>query len=87
MEICPRTDKWYREYNLLGKSDTEKANLSSNIVSVLQAGAFLGALTAMYLANKVGRRWSLIFASVLVFIGVAMQAGASGIMAVMYIGR
>lgn len=76
-----------REYDLLEKTAAEKANLSSNIVSVLQAGAFLGALAAMWLANKVGRRWSLIIASVLIFIGVAMQAGAGGIMAVMYIGR
>lgn len=79
--------KEYREYDLLGKGEAEKANLSSNIVSVLQAGAFLGALVAMWLANRVGRRWSLIIASILIFIGVAMQAGASGTMAVMYLGR
>lgn len=83
----PRADKEYREYGLLGKGEAEKASLSSNIVSVLQAGAFLGALAAMWLANRIGRRWSLIVASLLIFIGVAMQAGASGIMAVMYIGR
>lgn len=79
--------KQYREYDLLGKGEAEKASLSPNIVSVLQAGAFLGALVAMWLANRVGRRWSLIIASILIFIGVAMQAGASGTMAVMYIGR
>lgn len=32
------------------------ANLTSNIVSTLQAGCFLGALLAYYIADKWGRR-------------------------------
>ncbi|KAH6887516.1 general substrate transporter [Thelonectria olida] len=63
------------------------ANLSSNIVSVIQAGAFAGCIIAMWLANRIGRRLSLITVSVLVFIGVALQAAASGHIAAMYIGR
>lgn len=41
----------------------------------------------MWLANYIGRRLSLMTASVLVFVGVAMQAAASGHLAVMYVGR
>jgi MFS family permease len=41
----------------------------------------------MWLANRVGRRVSLIIASILVFIGVALQAGASGYIASLYVGR
>ncbi|KAL1610729.1 hypothetical protein SLS60_002399 [Paraconiothyrium brasiliense] len=74
-------------YGLKNKSPTELANLSSNIVSVIQAGAFAGALFASWLANKIGRRWSLIYASFLLFAGVACQAGASGHIEVLYVGR
>ncbi|KAL3459586.1 general substrate transporter [Aspergillus heterothallicus] len=75
------------EYGLIDKDPSVLANLSSNIVSVIQAGAFSGALVAMWLANRVGRRKSLIIASLLLFVGVALQAGASGHLEAMYIGR
>ncbi|KAJ4349341.1 uncharacterized protein N0V89_007955 [Didymosphaeria variabile] len=80
-------DTFQRQYGLKDKSPTELANLSSNIVSVIQAGAFAGALFASWLANKFGRRWSLIYASFLLFAGVACQAGASGHVEVLYVGR
>lgn len=54
---------------------------------MIQAGAFAGALFSTWLANRVGRRFSLIIASILVFIGVALQAAASGHIEAMYVGR
>lgn len=63
------------------------ASLEGNVVSVIQAGAFAGALLSMWLANRVGRRFSLIIASILVFVGVALQAAASGHIEAMYVGR
>jgi MFS family permease len=80
-------DQTYRQYGLVNKSPKELANLSSNIVSIIQAGAFAGALIASWLANKIGRRWSLIVSSILVFFGVAFQAGASGHIEMLYVGR
>lgn len=41
----------------------------------------------MWLANRIGRRMSLIVASILVFIGVTLQAAASGHIASLYVGR
>ncbi|KAJ4299375.1 hypothetical protein N0V90_004620 [Kalmusia sp. IMI 367209] len=76
-----------QQYGLIGKSDKTLANLSSNIVSVIQAGAFAGALIASWLASKIGRRLSLIYASFLLFAGVACQAGASGHIEILYVGR
>jgi MFS family permease len=76
-----------RKYGLTDRNPSVLANLSSNIVSVIQAGAFAGALIAMWLANRIGRRWSLIFSSVVVIIGVALQAGASGYIEALYVGR
>ncbi|KAK7708840.1 hypothetical protein SLS57_008901 [Botryosphaeria dothidea] len=74
-------------YGLVDKPDTVLANLESNIVSVIQAGAFAGALFSTWLANRIGRRMSLILASIIVFIGVAFQAGASGHIQLLYVGR
>lgn len=76
-----------RQYGLVDKPDAVLANLESNIVSVIQAGAFAGALFSTWLANRIGRRMSLILASIIVFIGVAFQAGASGHIQLLYVGR
>lgn len=47
--------------------DTAKANeISSNVVSVLQAGAFFGALGSAPISSWIGRRWTL-FAFTVVF--------------------
>ncbi|KAE8149876.1 general substrate transporter [Aspergillus avenaceus] len=75
------------QYGLVGKEDTTLANLESNIVSVIQAGSFLGALVSAYMANAIGRRLSLILSALVLFVGVAMQAGASGIIGLLYAGR
>lgn len=63
------------------------ANLSANIVSVMQAGAFFGALLAFPFADKFGRKSGLLVAAVLALIGGLMQAAASGSLDVLYVGR
>jgi MFS family permease len=52
-----------KAYGLVGADGKDKspgivANLTSNIVSTLQAGCFLGALIAYYIADNWGRRVS-----------------------------
>ncbi|KAJ3522552.1 hypothetical protein NM208_g12806 [Fusarium decemcellulare] len=78
-------DTFKEQYGLTDKSPTALANLSSNIVSTIQAGSFAGCIFSMWLANYIGRRLSLITASVFVFVGVAMQAAASGHIASIFI--
>lgn len=47
--------------------NTKKANdISSNVVSVLQAGAFFGSLGSAPISSYIGRRWTL-FAFTIVF--------------------
>ncbi|KAL8388799.1 hypothetical protein RB595_008938 [Gaeumannomyces hyphopodioides] len=66
----------------------DRANLSANIVSTLQAGCFIGALLAAQAADRWGRRPVLIWAAGgISVIGVVLQAAASGHLAPMYIGR
>jgi MFS family permease len=63
------------------------ANISANIVSVMQAGAFVGALGAIPVADNWGRKPGLYMVSVLTVVGVILQAASSGQFVPMYIGR
>ncbi|KIH89734.1 quinate permease [Sporothrix brasiliensis 5110] len=63
------------EFNLASYSDSKRALISANIVSVYQAGAFFGSLAAYASSYFIGRRKSLWLFSVL-FI-----AGAGGMLA------
>ena len=71
------------------RSDKEKANLSENIVSTLQAGCFAACLVTSWLTDRYGRRACLIAAGVLTLVGVVFQTASAvhGTLAVMYIGR
>ncbi|KAJ9495653.1 hypothetical protein H2202_008941 [Exophiala xenobiotica] len=72
-----------KEYGL-GKNS---ANLSANLVSVMQAGAILGSLVANPLSDWIGRKKSILVISVFAFIGGLLQAFAYGSFACFYIGR
>ncbi|KAK4187924.1 putative permease [Podospora australis] len=76
-----------KDFGLGAKNSPASANLSANIVSTLQAGCFLGALLASPLTDRFGRKWCLIGISLVIIIGVIMQACALGNLAPMYIGR
>ncbi|KAF2150894.1 general substrate transporter [Myriangium duriaei CBS 260.36] len=80
-------DPFKRKYGIDKLSPTAAANLNANIVSTLQAGAFLGALIASWTADHFGRRLGLMLAAAIVLIGCIFQAAADGHLAVMYIGR
>jgi MFS family permease len=57
------------------------------MVSVMQAGAIVGALLANPLAEKLGRRPGLMIVSVFAFIGGLLQAFSYGHLPCFYIGR
>ncbi|KAI2641022.1 MFS sugar transporter-like protein [Xylaria nigripes] len=80
-------DPFIRDYKLGSASDLATANLEANIVSVLQAGCFAGSLAAYPLADILGRKWCLIYASIFTLVGVILQSAASGFLAPLYIGR
>ncbi|KAK3309350.1 general substrate transporter [Chaetomium strumarium] len=76
-----------RDFGLGDPKSVASANLSANIVSTLQAGCFLGALLASPLTDRFGRKWCLIGVSMVIIIGVIMQACALGNLGAMYAGR
>src|SRR4051812_9943466 len=70
--------KWWREQFSTGYTNSEGAldispDQSAQIVSILSAGTFFGALGAAPFADHLGRRMSLIIAVIVFTIGVIMQ--------------
>lgn len=76
-----------QEFGLDGFSSTASANLSANLVSTMQAGAIIGALAALPLSEKLGRKPSLMIIAVFAFIGGFMQAFSNGNFGTFYAGR
>ncbi|KAJ3982047.1 general substrate transporter [Lentinula detonsa] len=61
-----------------GVKDTAKVTaVSSNVVSVLQAGAFFGALGSAPISGKFGRKWTLIGFTFIFAIGAILTTVAS----------
>lgn len=54
-------------------SSAAVASLSSNIVSTFQGGAFFGSLFAFFLAERFGRKPTMLVAGVVFTIGVILQ--------------
>ncbi|KAF1813161.1 general substrate transporter [Eremomyces bilateralis CBS 781.70] len=77
-------DAFEADYNL---TERTKANLSSNIVSVLQAGCFFGSLGIYILSDKLGRKPSLLISAAVATLGCIIQAAASGKYGALYTGR
>ncbi|EHY52824.1 hypothetical protein HRR83_007624 [Exophiala dermatitidis] len=75
------------EFGLTHLSKIGASNLSANLVSVMQAGAIVGALAANPLSDWQGRRLSILVISVFAFIGGLLQALSYGSLVCFYIGR
>ncbi|KAJ6476545.1 general substrate transporter [Mycena vitilis] len=74
-----------------GKAITSKTNaISSNIVSVLQAGAFFGALGSAPISAVIGRKWTLVIFTLIFTLGAILTTVASSPsngLALIYAGR
>lgn len=70
-----------------GFASSKNAHVSSNVVSLLTAGCFFGAIVAAYLNERFGRRHSLMFFSVIFLVGAAIQTAAHQDIRIIYGGR
>jgi sugar porter (SP) family MFS transporter len=70
-----------------GFANARNASVSSNVVSLLTAGCFFGAIGGSFLNERFGRRYSLIFLTVVFLIGAAVQTGAHHEIGMIYGGR
>ena len=74
----------------LDKTSKDFSNLQGNIVSVLQAGCFFGAMSSFFISEKSGRRTALFIADAIFIIGSILQV-CSGLkttsLSLLYVGR
>jgi MFS family permease len=70
-----------------GFASSRNAQVGSNVVSLLTAGCFFGAIGAAFLNERFGRRYSLMFFSVIFLIGAAIQTAAHHELGMIYAGR
>ncbi|TVY81266.1 Quinate permease [Lachnellula suecica] len=70
-----------------GFASAANAKISSNVVSLLTAGCFFGAIAAAFLNDRFGRRYSLMGFSVVFLIGAAIQTAAHHSIGQIYAGR
>lgn len=84
-----RMDAFQESFNL-DPNSSDFANLQGNIVSVLQAGCFFGALASFYVNDTFGRKWALVIADIIFIIGSLIQtlcALGTKDLTQLYIGR
>ncbi|KAF2470520.1 MFS general substrate transporter [Lindgomyces ingoldianus] len=70
-----------------GFASSKNAYVSSNVVSLLTAGCFFGAISAVFINERFGRRHSPMFFSVIFLIGAAIQTGEHHEIGMIYGGR
>jgi MFS family permease len=71
------------------KSKHEKAELLSNITSMVQMGSILGAMVAFFLTDRIGRLWATRQLCLLWVAGISifMASAATGNIGMIYAGR
>jgi sugar porter (SP) family MFS transporter len=70
-----------------GFANSHNAQVSSNVVSLLTAGCFFGAIGAAFVNERFGRRFSLMGFSLVFLVGAAIQVGAQHSIGQIYGGR
>lgn len=70
-----------------GFASSENAKVSSNVVSLLTAGAFFGAIFSAFINDRLGRRYGLMIFAVIFLIGAALQVGTHHEIGMIYGGR
>jgi MFS family permease len=71
------------------KSEHEKAELLSNITSMVQMGSILGSLVAFYITDKIGRIWAVRTLCIFWVLGIAifLASASTGSIGMVYAGR
>ncbi|KAF9894158.1 hypothetical protein FE257_009131 [Aspergillus nanangensis] len=77
--------KSFQQDFAISKADAN--NISSNITSAFQAGAFFGAIFCFLLTERLGRRWALQAANVVFLIGAIVMTAATHQLSYIYSGR
>jgi len=76
-----------REFGLDKLNPNQLNAISSNIVSIFQGGCFFGALFALPLSERFGRRKPILASALIFVLGSFLQIWANGRLGMMYAGR
>jgi len=71
-------NKFFQSHFGTAGSQKKIDEVSANVVSVLQAGAFFGALGSAPISSKIGRKWTLETFTIIFSVGAILQTIASG---------
>jgi MFS family permease len=80
-------DSFRRDYGLDQVSTKHRDTVQGNIVSTFQAGCFWGALLTFPIAEKFGRRKTIMMAALIFLLGGTIMTAAQGKLAMIYAGR
>ena len=74
---------WENQFSTGFRDSTGHLNITasqqSEVVSILSAGTFFGALGAAPIADRLGRRWSLIVSCCVFIFGVILQTASTAL--------
>ncbi|KAK2053864.1 general substrate transporter [Colletotrichum caudatum] len=80
-------DSFRRDFHLDGVATSTRDTIQGNIVSTFQAGCFFGALLTFPIAEKLGRRKTVMLAGTVFLVGGTLMTAASGSLNLIYAGR
>ncbi|KAM5360200.1 hypothetical protein ACJZ2D_013910 [Fusarium nematophilum] len=80
-------DSFRRDFHLDEVSTTHRDTIQGNIVSTFQAGCFFGALLTFPIAEKWGRKRTIIGAALVFLLGGTIMTAANGKLGMIYGGR
>ncbi|KAK2012443.1 general substrate transporter [Colletotrichum eremochloae] len=80
-------DSFRRDFHLDEVSSSVRDTIQGNIVSTFQAGCFFGALLTFPIAEKFGRRKTVMLAGTVFLVGGTLMTAASGNLNLIYAGR
>lgn len=80
-------DSFRRDFDLADVSPTTRDTIQGNIVSTFQAGCFFGALITFPIAERFGRRKTILLAALVFLLGGTLMTAARGNMNLIIAGR
>ncbi|TDZ36751.1 Quinate permease [Colletotrichum trifolii] len=80
-------DSFRRDFHLDDVSTSTRDTIQGNIVSTFQAGCFFGALFTFPIAEKFGRRKTVMLAGTVFLLGGTLMTAARGSLNMIYAGR
>ncbi|KAF2451082.1 MFS quinate transporter-like protein QutD [Karstenula rhodostoma CBS 690.94] len=80
-------NSFIRDFGWANVSKSTRDTIQANIVSTFQAGCFFGALLTFPVAEKIGRKRTVMIAGLVFLLGAALQTAAQGNLNLIYSGR